>query len=60
MQEPQTQQARVYSEMLANINESIVGSPKHTQLVKYTVIHHTLPNVPKLQQVTGRAGKQYF
>ncbi|KAI1731100.1 putative serine esterase (DUF676) domain-containing protein [Ditylenchus destructor] len=44
----------VYAEMLANINESIVGSNRHTTLVKYTV-SHALAKVPKAQQVTGRA-----
>uniref|UniRef100_A0A7E4VNY6 DUF676 domain-containing protein n=1 Tax=Panagrellus redivivus TaxID=6233 RepID=A0A7E4VNY6_PANRE len=41
----------VYGELVNNINESVVASPRHTTLVKYTVAH----NVPRSQQVTGRA-----
>ncbi|KAH7728549.1 hypothetical protein AAVH_03860 [Aphelenchoides avenae] len=47
-------QGTVYSEILANINESIATSPKRTTLVKYTV-SHPLGNVPRSQQVMGRA-----
>ena len=49
-------QGTIYSEVLSNINESIVASPKHTTLVKYTVAH----NLPKSQQVTGRAGMTFI
>lgn len=45
-------QGTIYSELLTNINESIVASSKHTTLIKYAVAH----NLPKSQQVTGRAG----
>ncbi|CAD5208281.1 unnamed protein product [Bursaphelenchus xylophilus] len=46
-------QGNAYNEMLAHINESIIGSPKHTTLIKYTV-SHSLTNVSRAQQMTGR------
>lgn len=51
----QTDLKNVYTEMLSNINESIVASPCHTIVVKYCVAH-AVSNVSKAQQVTGRAG----
>uniref|UniRef100_A0AC35G0I1 DUF676 domain-containing protein n=1 Tax=Panagrolaimus sp. PS1159 TaxID=55785 RepID=A0AC35G0I1_9BILA len=46
-----TSQGGIYMELLSNINESILASPKHTTLVKYIVNH----NVPRSQQISGRA-----
>lgn len=43
-----------YNEMLMNINESIVSSPNHTTLIKYSVAH-ALSNISQAQKVTGRA-----
>jgi hypothetical protein len=47
-------QGTIYSELVANVNESIMTSPRKTTLVKYTV-SHPLSNVPRSQQVMGRA-----
>lgn len=51
-----TSQGAIYMELLSNINESIVASPKHTTLVKYLVSH----NVPRSQQISGRAGECFL
>ncbi|KAI6179649.1 DUF676 domain-containing protein [Aphelenchoides besseyi] len=47
-------QAACYHDMLTHINESIISSPQHTTLVKYTVLH-SLANVSRAHQLTGRA-----
>jgi hypothetical protein len=45
-------QATAYNEMIMQINESIVSS--QTTVIKYTV-QHSLSNISRAQQVTGRA-----
>lgn len=47
-------QGSAYNEMLTAINDDIVSSSRHTTLIKYSVAH-SLTNVSRAQQVTGRA-----
>ncbi|CAD5205383.1 unnamed protein product [Bursaphelenchus okinawaensis] len=46
-------QGNAFSEMIGHINESVIESKKHTVMIKYTV-SHSLANVSKAQQMTGR------
>lgn len=43
----------IFRELISNINEGIVASSRHTTVIKFTV-QHSLPNVSRAQQMTGR------
>lgn len=47
-------QGTIYEEMVSNLLESIMSSPRHTTFVKYTAFH-SLFKVPRSHQITGRA-----